>query len=283
MSAKESARESLEKAKTELRLEVSGRFQGKESELVSMLEPAGGHWAVVIEDLDGKGRVRLNPDDSFTAASVIKIPIMMTAFHEARAGNVRLDDAVIVRREDKVGGSGVLRELHSGLQITLLDAIHLMIVVSDNTATNLVMDRVGRETVNAYMAEKGATSSQLEAHLMRPKPNGPWNRLTAHDVALLIKGLADRTIENPGDCDTMLDIMARQQYNDKLPRYLPREAVCAHKTGEVRGVTHDAGVITGPNARFVIVCLSQKLEDTRLGNDTIGKVAKWAYEILSAE
>lgn len=278
-NAPETAKGKLE----EVKLEVSGRFLSKEAELIAMLEPAGGHWAVVIEDLDGKGSVRLNPDDSFTAASVIKIPIMMTAFHEARVGNVRLDDVVILRKEDKVGGSGVLREFHSGLQMTLLDAIHMMIVVSDNTGTNLVMDRVGRETVNAYMARNGAVSSQLEAHLMRPKPQGPWNRLTAHDVTLLIKGMANRTIENPGDCDTMLEIMGRQQYNDKLPRYLPREAVCAHKTGEVRGVTHDAGVITGPNARFVIVCLSQKLEDTRLGNDVIGKVAKWAYEVLSAE
>ncbi len=73
---------------------------------------------------------------------------MMTAFHEARRGTVRLDDAIVLRKEDKVGGSGVLREFHTGLQITLLDAINLMIVVSDNTGTNLVMDAVGRETVN---------------------------------------------------------------------------------------------------------------------------------------
>jgi beta-lactamase class A len=266
-----------------MKLEVSGRFLSREDELATMLEPAGGHWAVVIEDLDGKGSVRLNPDDSFAAASVIKIPIMMTAFHEARAGNLRMDDAIILRKEDKVGGAGVLREFHNGLQLTILDAIHMMIVVSDNTATNLVMDRVGRETVNAYMARNGVVSSQLEARLMRPKPEGPWNRLTAHDVALLVKGMVDRTIENPEDCDTMLEIMGRQQYNDKLPRYLPKEAMCAHKTGEDRGVTHDAGVITGPKARFVIVCLSQRLEDTRLGNDVIAKVAKWAYDILSAE
>ena len=277
-----SAQESAKKKLAEMRIGATGRFQSKESELVALLEPAGGHWAVVIEDLDGKGSVRLNPDDSFTAASIIKIPIMMTAFRDARAGTLRLDDSVILRKEDKVGGSGVLREFHNGLRMTLLDAIHMMIVVSDNTGTNLVMDRVGREKVNAYMAEKGALSSQLEAHLMRPKPNGPWNRLTAHDVALLVKGMADRTIENPGDCDTMLAIMGRQQYNDKLPKYLPREASCAHKTGEVRGVTHDAGIVTGPNARFVIVCLSQKLEDVKVGNDVIGKVAKWAFEILSA-
>jgi beta-lactamase class A len=79
----------------------------------------------------------------------------------------------------------------------------------------------------------------------------------------------------------MMDILKRQQYNDKIPRYLPKEAVCAHKTGEVTGVTHDAGIVIGPSASFVIVCLSQDLDDVEVGTDGIGKVAKWAYDILS--
>lgn len=260
---------------------ATGRFQPVKDELLKIIEPAGGHWAVVIDDLDGKGTVRLDPDAPFTAASVIKVPIMMTAFREARAGRVRLDDTIILRKEDKVGGSGVLFEFHTGLALTLLDAIHLMIVVSDNTATNLVIDAVGLETVNEYMKEVGCTGSRLEAHLMRPKPNGPWNTITAGDIALLLKGLADRTVANPGDCDTMVGIMKRQQLNEKLPRFLPKGVVCAHKTGEVRGVTHDVGIITGETARFTITCLSQKLEDTRVGMRVIGEIAKWAYDLLS--
>ncbi|HHY12343.1 MAG TPA: serine hydrolase [Firmicutes bacterium] len=262
--------------------DATGVFAECRNQLTEIVEEAGGQWGIVIDALDGKDSIRLDDEAPFTAASVIKVPIMMAAFHQARAGSLRLDDTIILRKQDKVGGSGVLKEFHTGLQITLLDAINLMIVVSDNTATNLVMDAVGRETVNQYMEGKGCTGSRLEAHLMRPKPRGPWNKITAKDMALLIRGLAERTVENPGDCDSMLDIMKRQQYNEKLPRYLPKEAVCAHKTGEVRGVTHDAGIITGPKATFVIVCLSQDLEDTRVGIDVIGKTAKWAYDVLSA-
>lgn len=262
-------------------LNATGAFQQSKDQLLEIIKEAGGEWGIVIEALDGKDSICLNDGAPFTAASVIKIPIMMAAFHEARCGNLRLDDAIVLGKKDKVGGSGVLKELHTGLQITLLDAINLMIVVSDNTATNLVMDAVGRERVNHYMNSKGCTGSRLEAHLMRPNPRGPWNKITAKDITLLIRGLAEKTIENPGDCDSMISIMERQQYNEKLPRYLPQEAVCAHKTGEVRGVTHDAGIITGPKANFVIVCLSQNLEDTRVGIDVIGKVAKWAYDILS--
>ncbi|MEX0975408.1 MAG: serine hydrolase [Bacillota bacterium] len=187
--------------------------------------------------------LRLNPDAPFTAASVIKIPIMMTAFKEAREGKVRLD-------------------------------------VSDNTATNLVIDAVGLETVNSYMTEAGCKGSRLEAHLMRPKPNGPWNTITTADIALLVKGLADGTIADSGDCETMVGIMKRQQHNEKLPKLLPRGVTCAHKTGEVRGVTHDVGVITGGGARFAITCLSQKLEDAGIGVRVIGEVAKWAYDLL---
>ncbi|QUL99407.1 MAG: serine hydrolase [Candidatus Fermentithermobacillus carboniphilus] len=262
-------------------LTATGVFEPRKTRLLEIIEEAGGQWGIVIEDLDGKGSIHLNPENPFTAASVIKIPIMMAAFREARRGAVRLDDAIILRKEDKVGGSGVLKEFHNGLVITLLDAINLMIVVSDNTATNLVIDAIGKETVNQYMIEKGCTGSRLENYLMRPKPGGPFNTVTAKDITLLLKGLAERTIENRGDCDTMIGILRRQQYNEKIPRYLPREAVCAHKTGEVSGVTHDAGIVTSPKANFVIVCLSQNLEDTRRGVDVIGKVAKWAYDTLS--
>lgn len=261
--------------------EASGVFRGTETDIAHILDPAGGHWAMVIESLEGKGSIRLHDKDPFTAASVIKIPVMMAAFHDARLGVLRLDDACVIRKEDKVGGSGVLKELHSGLRLTLLDAINLMIVVSDNTATNLVIDAVGIDRINEYMAEKGCSGSRLEAHLMRPKPGGPYNTITARDIALLLKGIWERTIENPGDCDAMMDILKRQQYNDKIPRYLPKEAVCAHKTGEVTGVTHDAGIVIGPSASFVIVCLSQDLDDVEVGTDGIGKVAKWAYDILS--
>lgn len=260
--------------------EGTGVFRGTETELAHMLHPAGGHWAIVVESLDGKGTIRLNDKEPFTAASVIKIPIMMAAFHEARLGTLRLDDTCIVRNEDKVGGSGVLKELHSGLHLTLLDAINLMIVVSDNTATNLVIDAIGIDRINEYMAEKGCSGSRLEAHLMKPKPGGPYNAIAACDVASLLKGISERTVENPGDCDTMIEILKRQQYNDKIPRYLPKEATVAHKTGEVSGVTHDAGIVFGPNGHFVIVCLSQNLDNVEVGNDAIGKVAKWAYDIL---
>lgn len=266
---------------TDIEFCARGRFNGRKDDLIRLLRPAGGEWAVVIEDLDGKGSLRFNGKSPFTAASVIKIPIMMTAFHHAREGKIRLDDTVILRNEDKVGGSGVLREFHSGLALTLLDCIHMMIVVSDNTGTNLTIDAVGLEEVNRYMVGKGCKNSRLEAHLMRPKPEGPWNKITASDIALLLKGLADRTIENPGDCDTMVEILKRQQYNHKLPRLLPKGVICAHKTGEVRGVTHDAGIVYGPSARFVIVCLSQKLEDVEIGHSVIGEVAKWAYDLVA--
>jgi beta-lactamase class A len=261
-------------------VEAKGRFESKKAELLKILEPAGGTWGIFIEDLDGKGSIMYNHKESFTAASVIKIPIMMTAFAEARKGNVRLDDTIVLRKEDKVGGSGVLKELHTGLNLTLLDAIILMIIVSDNTGTNLVIDSVGLETVNAYLEERGYGTTRLEAHLMRPKPQGPWNKITARDIAFLLKGIVQRTLDNPGDCDTMMNILSRQQLRSKLPRLLPRGVICANKTGEVRRVTHDAGIVKGEGVNFVIVCLSQNLEDTTVGVKVIGEVAKWAYDIL---
>lgn len=259
-----------------------GLFQGKEEELLDLLRPAGGEWGIVIDDLEDKGFLELNGNKKFLAASVIKIPIMMAAFEQVRLGNCRLDDAIVLRKEDKVGGSGVLLELHNGLTLTLLDAIHLMIVVSDNTATNLVIDAIGGiDVVNRYMARKGLKDSRLENYLMKPKPEGPRNSVTPAEVAYLLRGIATRSIDNPGDCDTMYEILKRQQYNEKIPWNLPAGVECAHKTGELKGVTHDAGIVRGPGVNFVIVCLSQNLPSTREGDRTIGRIAKWAYDILA--
>ncbi|MBE3519274.1 MAG: serine hydrolase [Firmicutes bacterium] len=263
-------------------IKTRGLFQGKEGELLDLLRPAGGEWGIVIDDLDGKGFLELNGNKKFLAASVIKIPIMMAAFDQVRHGRSRLDDTIVLKREDKVGGSGVLLELHNGLCLTLLDAIHLMIVVSDNTATNLVIDSIGGiDVVNQYMARRGLKDSRLENYLMKPKPQGPRNTVTPSEVAYLLRGIATRSIDNPGDCDTMYEILKRQQYNEKIPWDLPPGVECAHKTGEIQGVTHDAGIVRGPGVNFVIVCLSQNLPSTRVGDRTIGQVAKWAYDILA--
>ena len=263
-------------------IRTTGVFRGKEGELVDILRPAGGVWGIVIDDLNGGGVFEFSADRQFLAASIIKIPIMMAAFERVRDGRLRLDDTLVLTKEYKVGGSGVLLELHDGLRLTLLDAIHLMIVVSDNTATNLVIDAIGGiDVVNDYMSRKGLKYSRLENYLMKPKPGGPRNSVTPRDVAYLLRGIATRSIDDPGDCGSMLEILKRQQYNDKIPRILPPEVKCAHKTGELDGVTHDAGIVTGPDANFVIVCLSQGLLNTREGDRTIGDVAKWAYDILS--
>ena len=135
-------------------LRATGAFTGYEDELLEILKRAGGEWGIAIEALDGKDSIYLSEEAPLLSASVIKIPIMMAAFHEAREGRIRLDDTYILRSQDKVGGSGVLKELHSGLEITLLDTINLMIVVSDNTATNIVIDTVGKDVINLYMESR---------------------------------------------------------------------------------------------------------------------------------
>lgn len=188
----------------------------------------------MIDDLKDRGFLEYNGATKFPAASIIKIPIMMAAFDQVRQGKVRLDSTILLQREDKVGGSGILFEFHDGLVLTLLDAIHLMIVVSDNTATNLVIDAIGgMDVVNRYMSERGLTGCRPENYLMRPKPGGPRNSVTALEVCRLLRGIARRSMDNPGDCDTMFEILRRQQYNDKIPRDLRPAVECAHKTGEL--------------------------------------------------
>ena len=117
--------------------------------------------------LDGSQAAEHNPDLPLMAASVIKIPIMVAAFREIAAGRLDPDLEVAVPPEEKKPSCGALNYLHDGLRVTVMDLITLMIILSDNTATNLMIDRLGPDHVNATMAEQAKEIEELHKRLDR--------------------------------------------------------------------------------------------------------------------
>lgn len=254
-----------------------------EKEIFALLGQLEGRSAIYLEDLTSEGLFTVNPERVFPSASTIKIPLLATVLEAAEAGVFNLDDEVTVDPANRVGGCGVLSELHPGLRPTIRDLATLMIIQSDNTATNQLIDLVGMERVNALSQELGLKHTVLQRKMMdfEAARAGRNNFTSAGDLGRLLKLLVEGKVVSPGASATMIDIMKRQQLRNKLPAYLPEDVVIAHKTGDLPNLEHDAGIFFLPKHTYILVVLTDQLASNTAGVETIGRVSEVVYRTLS--
>lgn len=208
-----------------------------------LLDAVPARLGVVWQSLSGAFDVRHQADSRFPAASVIKVPVLLELLRRADSGELSLDERVVLQSGHKVGGAGVLLEMHDGLELTLQDLAHLMTVVSDNTASNLLIERLGMDNVNVWMRSNGMHGSHLGRHFMETPSKERDNWMTPADAALCMRACGPRALE----------ILRRQQYREKIPLMLPEETSVAHKTGELEGVRHDAAIVEGPHPYVLVL------------------------------
>lgn len=206
------------------------------------MEAVPADTAVFFHDLRTGQQWGVQEDVLFPAASVIKVPIMLELFRQG----IDLSQRFVLEDRHRAGGAGVLHELASGASLTVLDLCRLMIIISDNVASNALLDLVGAGRVNALMAELGM-SAHLGRRFMEPATPERDNRMSARDAARCI----EVAVRDP----LALDILGRQQYREKIPLMLPPQVAVAHKTGELEGVRHDAGLVDG---RFILALLTRQ-------------------------
>lgn len=196
-------------------------------------------------DLDGpRERFSRNPDLVMPAASLAKMPILVTLCHQiARDDNpytwrTRLE----VSDEVRVTSDGVLADLSSELRPTLHDLAHLMITVSDNSAANMLLDLLGMETVNATMCELGLQHTHLERRFMdfEARRAGRENWTCASDMLLLFAQLLSQDMPERA---RLLHILLRQNDRQILSAYWGEDKLFAHKTGSLEGILHDVGIL----------------------------------------
>lgn len=229
-----------------------------------------GHLSIVSENLDTGERFALNENRIVTPASTIKLPILCAAYYWAEQGAVNLDDRIAITAEDRVGGNGVLFEFAEGLRPTLRDLMVLMIVISDNMATNMVMTAVGAHRIKAFLEAKGLLGPiRAERKMLDPvgMKQGLVNCVTADALAAILKGLANETLLSPDHCREALGILLRQQCNNKMPVkvidrwdliFKKNDVKIAHKTGDMPGIEHDIGIVYTPSNKFVLVLLTEE-------------------------
>lgn len=199
-----------------------------------------------------------NADDDFPAASVMKVPILMAVYRQAQRGNLDLGQRLPVLFQHHVGGAGVLFELHDGIEVTVEDLCRLMIVISDNVASNLLLELVGMDEVRQLLAEMGMQRTTLGRRFMEPARPGADNRTTAADSGRCLQLLHTAAVLDRSHTAAALSILRRQQYREKIPALLPPELSVAHKTGELDGVRHDMAIVEVPGRPYILTLLTQK-------------------------
>ncbi len=226
-----------------------------------------GKSAVFAENLETGEQFAWNGDEIFPSASIIKLPILCTAYAMSESGELSLSDRITVTDAARTGGDGVMRLMQNGLSPTLHDLMTLMIVLSDNMATNMVVDAVTPQRIHEFLESRGLTGIRWRRKMMdaAAMAAGIENEAAARDVLELLKGLAKGTLLSPPHCKDAVDILTRQQINHKFPRRLwkpydhdfEREEIkIAHKTGDMPGLEHDAGIFTGPGFSFVLTVMT---------------------------
>ncbi len=251
------------------------------AEIIGGAEATGGTVGVAVV---GPGGARYSHHGArrFGAASTVKVPLMVEVHRQIDRGERGLDDPYTLRAADKTPGSGVLLHLHDGLALTLDDLLYLTISISDNTATNVLIDLAGMDAVNATMRSLGMADSTLSRKMKgRPAdPGEPENWATPDDYAALIAAILDHRAASPASCDRMLATLEKQQNPRRIARYLPeREGLrWGSKTGSVKGVVNDVGFVTTEHGTAILSVFCENLPDQHTGEQVIGEISRAALE-----
>jgi beta-lactamase class A len=218
-----------------------------------------GEAAIVIKDLDTGWQIDSNKDELIPSASLVKIPIMMAYFSAAGEGKLKFDDLIEIKQSDKTDGSGLLKNACPGSSCKIEDLLYLMITQSDNTAANILINRLSQEELSRYFLKFGLKNTNLSRKMMdfKLRKEGVENYTTAQDMAYLLERLYRGQFINKKVSDKCLELLSEQKINDRIPKKLPPNVTVAHKTGLENGVCHDVGIVYTSKGNFLICVLTK--------------------------
>jgi beta-lactamase class A len=232
---------------------------------------------VFLFDVDTGNYVDFNGDTVLGAASTIKTPILAAFFQAIDEGKVRLDDKVTLKKEHLGGGSGELQDQKPGKQFSALDVANKMIVISDNTATNMLIELLGgMEVLNDKFKQWGLAHTQLQNVL--PDLEGT-NKTTAKDLVNIMAQMNQSQLISLKSRDRALNIMTQTRNDTLLPQGLEKGATIAHKTGTIDTIAADVGIIDMPNGRrYLLGVIVQHPKTKRKAEKFIQDVSSLVYK-----
>ena len=249
-------------------------------EILSAVQALPGEIGLWLENTRTGEALTWQAHQPMEAASVIKLTIMAEAFRQREAGELDFAQEIAIHREDKLPSCGALTYLHDGLRVQVGDLVTLMIILSDNTATNLLIDLLGQERIQAGIQSLGFQETRLNRKLFRPElsAQGIQNYVSAAEMAQLLRALLQGTCVSPQADQEMLEILLNQRLNGKIPFYLHDRGIpCAHKTGEDDGITHDVGILYLPE-QPVLLCFLSNHTEVPAAERVLQEIARWAAD-----
>ena len=264
-----------------------------ELEIDSLIQASGGEISVYYRDLEADDSLLMSPDVRMHAASTMKVPVMIQLFLDRDAGLLSLEDSLEVTTtfSSIVDGSPYVLTEESdsdstlyaleGKRVSYAELIELMITYSSNLATNILIQEADAGRVTATMRALGADSIQV----LRGVEDGPAfraglsNTTTARDLGVIMSALGRGEVGSPRTSEEMLEVMARQHWRTKIPALLPEGTRVAHKTGNITGISHDAGIVYPAGASpFALVLLTRGFEEESVADSLAARISRMIYD-----
>jgi beta-lactamase class A len=271
--------------------------------LQPLLEKFSGQVSIAFQRFSDGSSYLHNAGQTMRSASLIKLPILTCALEKVARGELTLGQRYDLKADEVASGAGILQTLQPGLLLTLHDLLTFMTIVSDNTATNMLIDILSQDAINLYMQNLGLSQTKLIGKLQLPEAKqneaqrrGERNSTCAADMLGLLMRLEQRELLPDDLTKVALDILKKQQFTEALSRYLPRDAelfddyvTVASKSGCLRGLWHDAGIVYDKNyvPLYALVVMTDDAADESFsweqeGMMLIAGVSRAIYNFLRA-
>lgn len=273
--------------------ELSDKVQG-------LISRHDGKVALFAKNLATGQTLAINADTPIQTASVIKMPLMLQAFQQIKTSKLKQTDSLELTKDNQAPGSGVLALMDPGLKLTLKDTITLMMVLSDNTATNMVIDAVGLKPTNDMLAAMGLKNTYFYKKVYRPatEPMPPdqkkfgLGKTTAREMASVLESIYRCDLGDRALCGEMIRIMRNQQYRDMLPRYLEQQdasedlSAIADKIGALDAMRADVALVYTKKGPIILSIFTYENADKSWNAENqaeilIGKLAKTVVDSWS--
>ncbi|MFA6431756.1 MAG: serine hydrolase [Candidatus Margulisiibacteriota bacterium] len=260
------------------------RLQTIQTKLDSLTAPYGKKIGIAFIDLNSNTFFHINGSAEYPAASVAKVPVMATAYYFQDAGKADLEKKLTYRKEDRLGGSGVLQWMRPGNSYTMRNLIRMMISLSDNTATKMTVDEIGLENINTYIKHLGLNNTTIaDSTMLKERPEPGINLTSPLDMAYLTlqiehpQGFSDKSRQE------MLKFMKNQRYHWGIWRGVPPGTVVADKTGNLDKVLNDVGIVYTKHGNFILSIFTRDFTKQRDARKLINEVTKVCYEGFTGE
>jgi len=246
---------------------------------------------IAFRTLDGKTAWFYHAEDSFHAASTMKVPVMIELYRQVQAGKIKLTDSLVIHNEfrsivddspyklDPADDSEVDLYKAEGKTRTLTELCELMITVSSNLATNLMLEKLGVENIHSTVHSLHADGMHVLRGVEDNKAfeKGLNNTTTARGLEILLTSIADNTAAGPEASLGMIATLERQKFNEGIPAGLPPGTKVAHKTGEITKIHHDAAIVYAPHP-FVLVILVRGLADSKDSSTLMADITRLLFQ-----